>query len=211
VFALVDPLYYKLLAPRRWVFLTYHTLVLFAVLLTALPLIRHVPTGESYKLALGVAVLLSFPSVPGSVTVPAVRRRLAVVALMLALAAGGWLARLWGPPATLRMNEVAITPQIDARQRAPCESLQTLTVQELHRNGLFAYTAISAPLGLHERIHHVWVHNGMEVDRIALEIDGGRKQGYRAWTHKRNFPPDPSGRWHVKVVTDTGQMIGILR
>src|SRR5690606_6247126 len=169
------------------------------------------PTGESYKLALGVAVVLSFPSVAGSITVPAVWRKLAVVALMLALATGGWLARLWVPPATLRMNEVAIATEIDARRRAPSESLKTLTVQELHRNGLFAYTAISAPLGLHERIHHVWVHEGQEVDRIALEIDGGRKEGYRAWTHKRNFPPDPSGRWIVKVVTDTGQMIGILR
>lgn len=211
VFALVDPLYYKVLAPRRWVFLTYHTLALFAVLLTALPLILRVPTGESYKLALGVAVLLSFPSVAGSITVPAIWRKLAVVALMLALAAGGWLARLWVPPATLRMTEMAIATEIDARQRTPAGKLNELTVGELHRNGLFAYTAISAPLGLHERIHHVWVRNGEEVDRIALEIDGGRKQGYRAWTHKRNFPPDPSGRWIVKVVTDTGQMIGILR
>ena len=31
--ALIDPIYYKRLAPRRWLFLTYHTLTLFAVLL----------------------------------------------------------------------------------------------------------------------------------------------------------------------------------
>lgn len=211
VFALVDPLYYKVLAPRRWVFLTYHTLALFAVLLTALPLILRIPTGESYKLALGVAVLLSFPSVAGSITVPTIWRKLAVVVLMVALAAGGWMARLWVPPATLRMTEMAIATDINARERAPAGSLKEVSVSDLHSNGLFAYTAISAPLGLHERIYHVWVRNGQEVDRIALEIDGGRKQGYRAWTHKRNFPPDPSGRWIVKVVTDTGQMIGIMR
>lgn len=35
--SLIDPLYYKWLAPRRWVYLGFHALTLFAVLLTALP------------------------------------------------------------------------------------------------------------------------------------------------------------------------------
>ena len=33
--SLIDPLYYKWLAPRRWVYLGFHALTLFAVLLTA--------------------------------------------------------------------------------------------------------------------------------------------------------------------------------
>ena len=49
------------------------------------------------------------------------------------------------------------------------------------------------------------------VDRIALDISGGREAGYRAWTHKRNFPAQPAGRWRVRVVTEAGQMIGMLR
>ena len=72
-------------------------------------------------------------------------------------------------------------------------------------------TAISAPRGLAERIYHVWRHNGKVVDRIALDINGGRKEGYRAWTQKRNFPADPSGKWRVDVLTDGGQMLGVLR
>src|SRR5690606_7020784 len=47
---LIDPIYYQRLAPRRWLFLTFHTLTLFVVLLVALPLILHVPTGRSYEL-----------------------------------------------------------------------------------------------------------------------------------------------------------------
>ncbi len=209
--ALVDPLYYKRLAPRRWVFLTYHTFTLFAVLLTALPLILRVPTGDSYKLALGVAVLLSFPSLAGSVTVPAWWRKLAVIGLMLALAAGGWFARQWVPPATLWLTEVAITTEINSQERAPSASLTEISATQMQASGLFAYTAINAPLGLRERVFHVWIHDGQEVDRIAIDIRGGRKEGYRAWTHKQNFPPKPAGRWLVKVVTNTGQMIGILR
>ena len=53
--SLIDPLYYRWLAPRRWVYLGFHALTLFAVLLTALPIILHLSTPQSYQLALAVA------------------------------------------------------------------------------------------------------------------------------------------------------------
>lgn len=49
------------------------------------------------------------------------------------------------------------------------------------------------------------------IDRIAVDIHGGRKKGYRAWTHKQNFPTHAIGRWDVQVLTEAGQMIGVLR
>ena len=93
----------------------------------------------------------------------------------------------------------------------PGDSLQQISPEQLRDDGLYAYTSINAPRGLNERIYHVWQHNGREVDRIALDINGGRKEGYRAWTHKLNFPASPEGRWQVRVVTEAGQMIGVLR
>ena len=60
--SLIDPLYYRWLAPRRWVYLGFHALTLFAVLLTALPIILHLSTPQSYQLALAVAVYLSAPA-----------------------------------------------------------------------------------------------------------------------------------------------------
>ena len=107
------------------------------------------------------------------------------------------------------MTEVAVTTQL--HDRTPGESLKRIDVNELRARGLYAYTAINAPRGLNERIYHVWKLNGQEVDRIALDIKGGRKEGYRAWTHKQNFPPNPVGRWQVRVLTEDGQMIGVLR
>ncbi|MGV2836997.1 DUF2914 domain-containing protein, partial [Pseudomonas shirazensis] len=86
-----------------------------------------------------------------------------------------------------------------------------IPVSQIRGAGLYAYTAINAPRGLNERIYHVWQLNGKEVDRIALDIHGGRKEGYRAWTHKQNFPPNPVGRWQVRVLTEDGQVIGVLR
>jgi hypothetical protein len=51
---------------RRWLFLALHTLTLFAALLTALPIILHLTTAQSFKLALIAAMALSFPSLASS-------------------------------------------------------------------------------------------------------------------------------------------------
>ena len=79
---------------------------------------------------------------------------------------------------------------------------------QTHGEGLYAWTTIRAPRGLRERVFHRWLHEGVEVDRIALDIIGGRAEGYRAWSHKRGFPADPRGRWRVQVITEGGQLIG---
>ena len=206
---ITDPLYYKWLAPRRWLYLGMHTLALFAALLTALPIILNLTTAESYKLALGAAVLLSIPSMAVSLPLKTWRGWLILPLIVLALGGTGWLLRSWVPPATLWMTEVAVTTQL--QDRTPGESIEQISVNQLRSNGLYAYTSINAPRGLNERIYHVWKLNGQAVDRIALDIRGGRKEGYRAWTHKLNFPPNSVGRWQVQVLTEDGQMIGVLR
>src|SRR5690606_9010873 len=140
------------------------------------------------------------------------RRRLLLLAVVrLAMASPGWLARAWVPPATLWLTAAASTARFDCKQLSPSAKLTPITPQRLDANGLYAYTSINAPRGPNERIYHLWQHNGREVDRIALNISGGRKEGYRAWTHKLNFPASPEGRWRVRVVTEAGQMIGVLR
>ena len=209
--SIIDPLYYRWLAPKRWLFLAYHSLALFAVLLTALPIIFQLTTPQSYQLALAASAVLSFPSLFAIITVQRWWRGLLLVGLTLVLAAGGWLARVWVPPATLWLTEVAVTIQLDNKNRAPGQSLKLISVDQLRSEGLYAYTAINAPRGLSERIYHVWRHNGREIERIALDIQGGRKEGYRAWTHKQNFPGEPAGNLQVQVLTEAGQMIGVLR
>ncbi|MFL6532167.1 MAG: DUF5924 family protein [Pseudomonas sp.] len=207
--SIIDPLYYKWLAPRRWAFLALHTLTLFAALLTALPVIVHLTTDQSFKLALGIAMLLSFPSLASIFPIRTVRNALAILCITLGIGAAGWVLRSWVPPATLWMTEVAISTQVE--DRTPGASLKQVSAAQIRSNGLYAYTAINAPRGLDERIYHVWQFDGKEVDRIALDIHGGRKEGYRAWTHKQNFPDNPTGNWQVRVLTENGQMIGVLR
>lgn len=208
--SIVDPFYYGWLAKRRWLYFLFHGLTLFALLLTALPLIFQLPTAESYLWALLVAGLVSLPSITRDLPQPWKQQSGAAV-LVAVLAAGlGWWARPWVPPATLWLTEVAITDHFDDTSRSPTRSLKLLSADELD-TGLYAYTAIHAPRGLNERIYHVWYRDGVEVDRIALDISGGRDEGYRAWTRKLNFPEPIEGDWKIRVVTAGDQLIGELR
>jgi hypothetical protein len=209
--SIIDPLYYKWLAQRRWLFMAFHTLTLFAALLTALPIIVHLTTAQSYKLALIIAMVLSFPSMISALPMTTWRRGMALVLAILLMGAAGWLLRSWVPPATLWLTEVAVSTDFDNKNRTPGDSIKVVSASQVRNGGLYAYTAINAPRGLDERIYHVWRHNGQDMDRIALDIHGGRKEGYRAWTHKQNFPQDVTGKWQVRVLTEDGQMIGVLR
>jgi hypothetical protein len=209
--SVIDPLYYKRLAIRRWLYFAFHSVTLFAVLLTALPIIVHLSTPQSYQLALVTALILAVPSMTGTLKLDGWRRWSALILLVVALGSAGWLMRLWVPPASLWLVQVAVTTQFDNAQREPGESLREISASSLKSQGLYAFTSINVPSGLKERIYHVWLHNGKEVDRIALDISGIREEGYRAWSHKRNFPSDATGRWQVQVVTQAGQMIGVLR
>jgi hypothetical protein len=209
--SVIDPIYYNQLAPRRSLFIVFHALALFAVLLVVLPLILHLTTGQSLAFALLMALLFSLPSLGR--LLPSDRRwRLPLLALMLmTLAACLWQGRSWVPPATLRLIGITLSQQFDHEQRTPGVSLDQIDADTLKQMGLYAWTAVRAPRGLREQIHHVWLHKGVEMDRITLDIRGGRDEGYRAWTHKRNFPADSVGRWQVRVVTDSGQLIGLTR
>lgn len=210
IISIIDPIYYRWLAPRRWLYFIFHSMTLFAVLLTALPIIFQLPTPQTYLYAWGLATLLALPGIVRSMRVSWWKRSLLVLFLVVLAGGVGWFVRPYIPSAVLRLTLSVVTNGIDLENRSPENRLFVLTPEQLSR-GLYAYTAIRAPRGLNERIVHVWRLNGREVDRIPLNIAGGREEGYRAWSHKLNFPPYPAGQWQVQVVTEAEQVIGILR
>lgn len=209
--SVIDPLYYKQLAPRRSLFVIFHALALFAVLLVALPILLQLTTGQSLAIALIASLLFSLPSLVKFVVNGHWWRRPLMALMLTALAAGLWQVPSLVPPAALRLTEFNLVQQVDREQRTHSIHIDRIDVQSLQRDGIYAWTAIRAPRGLQEKIHHLWFHNGKQVDQITLNIEGGSEQGYRAWTQKLNFPKDPQGKWQVKVVTDSGQLIGIKR
>lgn len=75
----------------------------------------------------------------------------------------------------------------------------------------YVFTAIFAPAKLSTRIVHEWQRydevagEWVTKDTIEFPIIGGRDEGYRGYTLRRN--PEP-GKWRVNVETSFGQLIG---
>lgn len=208
--SLIDPIYFRWLAPKRILYFSFHGLTLFASLLTALPILFHMPTSQSYSWSLGIALVVAVSGVISESGFSWWQRGLSVIVLAGALGFVGLMLRPWVPPATLWLTQAAITTVVDDKNRAPKDNLTAISHRDLHR-GLYAYTAVHAPRGLNERIYHVWQLNGKQVDKVALDINGGREAGYRAWTRKQNFPENSLGEWQIQVITEARQVIGELR
>ena len=86
-------------------------------------------------------------------------------------------------------------------------------IQESGTN-VYVYTSIFAPTRLQKSVAHRWRWKNPQtgrwqtVDQIGYEITGGRDDGYRGFTFKRNIS---DGNWRVDVITEEGQIIGIVR
>ena len=110
------------------------------------------------------------------------------------------------PPAPLRLADAALGTALDGRELADGAPELPADVTQL-----VCWTAISAPRGLHDELFHVWRHDGVVTDEIALEIRGGREEGFRTWSRKRALGADPVGKWTCTVVTGAGQPLGRAR
>ncbi|MFS8153747.1 DUF5924 family protein [Vreelandella titanicae] len=210
ILSIIDPLYFKVAERWRSLYFVFHAQCVFLVLLVTLPIMVHLTTGQSLLLALAITILVALPSFWHLLKQRSLKRWCAFFVLTLLLAYGAWLGRIWIPPASLWMTSSALSPGFNVEQRLPQGSM-ALTPQAISENGLYVYTAIRAPRGLSETITHAWHHNGVPMDVVELNIDGGREQGYRAWSHKQNFPEDPTGDWRIDIMTGTGQRLGLIR
>ncbi|SJN15022.1 Permease of the drug/metabolite transporter (DMT) superfamily [Halomonas citrativorans] len=208
--SIIDPLYYKVAGRWRSLYFIFHALCVFLVMLVTLPIMLHLTTGQSLFLAMSLMVLVALPSFWHLLKQRSLKRWCLFLGLALALAYAAWIGRIWVPPASLWLTSSALSPSLDIQQREPQGSI-ALTPDAIRQNGLYVYTAIRAPRGLSETIYHAWRHNGEPLDTVRLDISGGREQGYRAWSHKLNFPADPSGDWRVDIMTDSGQRLGLIR
>jgi Family of unknown function (DUF5924)/Protein of unknown function (DUF2914) len=208
--AVIDPAYNRLLTQRRALFLVYHCFSLFAVLMVVLPLLFFMTTTQSLGLALIISALLSIPSIRPLLAQPG-RWRLPVLSLLLVVMTTSiWFSRSLIPAPVLNLNDIQLSQHMDYAQRLPGAAITELSLAELQQ-GVYAYTSVRAPRGLKEQIYHEWIHNGQSVERIPLNISGGREEGYRAWTRKQQFPQDAVGKWKIRVVTDSGQLLGAIQ
>jgi hypothetical protein len=131
----------------------------------------------------------------------------------------GWLAGMIGvpllfwelrgqiPPAGLAVIDARVTRTIEGL--TPGAPLERVRQDELAQ-GIVAYAAIRAPAGLSQQVVFEWRHNG-EREQIPVEIQGGRADGFRAYSRKHAFPADAEGLWIVDVLTPQAQLLERLR
>lgn len=206
--ATFDP-WYRAVAERTTVITdVFFFVAAFAALNVALPLVGA-PPFWALLLSAWISVVGLAPALRRSRGWPW-RRALGATALAgLAVAGLAFAARAWIPPAPLFLARAVLARAVSAGE--PVEPLGA-AIGANDVRGLVAFTAVYAPAGLRQAIAHVWRREDRIESVVRLSpIHGGRREGFRTYSRKTIVPPDPSGRWSVDVVTDSGQLIGRLR
>ena len=147
----------------------------------------------------GAALLMIVHAPPGQRLSRVPYAVLVALALPAALALG---ASRFVPAAPLRLVKIEFGNQLRDHW----------IVQPLKRGGsaparLFCATAIASPLGVRDRLFHVWRKDGVVRARIELEVRGGREGGYRT-ASRIPLGPAESGRFKCTVETAGGQLLG---
>lgn len=206
--SIIDPLYYRHVVPRRAALWGFHAVAGFITVLTAAPMLWHLTTSEALWLALGCLGAVSVPAWHALLPATTPLRPVLSLCLGLSLTWLGWQARVAIPPSTLWVSEMTMAHTVDTAGKVPGPGFDEISAADLHAGGAYAWSSIRVPRGLREKVEHHWFHGGERVDVIGLEVRGGREAGYRAWSRKTAFPADPRGNWEVRVVTQSGQLIG---
>jgi hypothetical protein len=176
----------------------------FVALNAVLPAFQ-LSTTRSLWLAAGTAMLGAAPMI--AARAPVGRRKqtaLAVLAAVIAIPLALWLgaARIV-PPAPLRLVRAEFGTALNGKWiAAPIAQLSAPPER------LICATAIEAPIGLRDRLFHVWRKDGRVVARMELEVVGGRREGYRTRSWLGNFERNARGRYRCSVVTASGQVLG---
>ncbi len=202
--ALWDP-FFQSLFRRPAIGIPMLALAGFAGLVATLPFFG-LGTSVALWLATG-ATLVVAPMVAWLVAAPEARRRTvaATVTLGAALAAGLWAGgAAIVPAAPLRVVAAGIGTGVDGKTR---ELLGAADRFAGPPRQVVCHTAVWAPLGLGDRLVHVWRHDGEVAGVVPLSVRGGRDKGFRTWSRKSAFGAKPQGEWTCTVETGSGQVL----
>ena len=76
---------------------------------------------------------------------------------------------------------------------------------------VYCFTSVFAPVELKKKIYHHWLFYNQEEgkyilsDKLGYRITGGRDDGYRGYTLKKNIS---LGKWRVDLKTDDNKVLG---
>lgn len=147
----------------------------------------------------GAAIVLQAGTRPGA----RLRNLPLVVLMVVAIPAALRLGALRVVPAApLRLSAIELGGELAGRWvAAPLRDRAAVPAR------LFCATAIWSPLGVRDRLFHVWTKDGKPRVRVELSFRGGREAGFR--TFSRITPGrHGAGRYRCSVETASGQVLG---
>jgi hypothetical protein len=204
----VDPVYERFVATRAARRMSFHAFCSWIAALVVLPMVLRLPVERALPislLAVGAWLVLTLPL--SLYSLPRWGTRITWMMGMLGVPLLLWQLRAQVPAAGLAVTDARVTQTID--DLTPGVQVRRLRQEDLAR-GVIAFAAIRAPAGLSQQVVFEWRHNG-EREQIAVEIQGGRADGFRAYSRKTAFPADSTGLWTVDVLTPQAQLLERLR
>jgi hypothetical protein len=205
-----DVLFDRHLSVKRALNAAFFGFNLFACVNVVLPVLWQVSNATAMRVSVALALLAMITL---AVELPRLRVRavLAGVCVSATLLVGlVELGRGWIPPAPLRIVRADFGDQLQRQPPVVTRRLERLPDAPGAR--VYVVTAIAAPLGLHDRVRHVWSVDGERaLVSSPYSVTGGRDQGYRLWTSLTLKPGTRPDVVQVDVETEAGQLIGRAR
>lgn len=192
-----DPFFARL-AARPWALVAAQAFAAFVGLLTVLPVVG-LDNATTFGVA-GVVVAIAAPlgvSLSGGTIA---RRGSLAGAFALALGVLTFLGAPLVPAVPLSLTKMVLARGVD--DRVPVDVDDRFAPGEV-----VCFTAIGAPLGLRDSLVHVWLRGDREVQRVALDVRGGRGAGFRTWSRWSRATPGPL---RCRVETARGQVLGVV-
>lgn len=126
------------------------------------------------------------------------------------------------PPVPLVKRDILVGTQLEKvagqyllqQDKAPLWAFWQDTINTVHINpgeSVYCLSAIYAPSGLKARLYHRWQYydakkGWQNTPRIGFDVAGGRDNGFRGYTVKRNLT---FGEWRVIVETENERTITV--
>lgn len=207
----MDLIYDRHLAMRRALTALFFAFTVFAGAAAALPILWGFETVTALWLAAAVAAAGSTTLVISEHRLDWQRTWFVGGLIVLGLALLVEYGRPFIPPAPLRLASASFGTGVDL-QGGPSVTAPLAGTPLDHHGRLYVVTAIYAPLGLHDRVRHVW-YRGHERTWTSrwYDVSGGRAEGYRLWTSQPSPHVWPDAMIRVDVETEGGQLIGRAR
>jgi hypothetical protein len=206
VLSTLDVIYDRHLSANRYANAGFFAFNLFALTNAMMPILWSVSNTLATRVS-GVLAFLGFVTLGYPAAQSFIRRTALTFGAGVLFFALVELGRPFIPPAPLHVASTAFGTDFDReslQMLAPITKLKTVPPGQLY--GLMA---IRAPLGLREKLRHLWFENGNLVCTSAFyDVVGGRTEGFRLWTSCAFGRVGVSMRVRLDLETEGEQLVG---